>query len=217
MNAVIFDMDGVLFDTERLAIECWDTVGEKIGLGKLGYMVFKTMGRTTPESVKIFQNEFGDRFDNDIFQKEIKEFNDNYFEKHGVPMKEGLVELLKFLDIASYKTAVASSSSKKSVLHHLCSTDIDDYFDAVICGDMVKKSKPEPDIYLTASAILGEEPQNCYAVEDSRAGLISAHNAGCKVVYIPDLYEADEEILKLVDFKFNSLTEFMEHLKKECD
>lgn len=215
MKAVIFDMDGVLFDTERLAIKCWDEVGEKLGLGKLGYMVFKTMGRTTPESVKIFQAEFGDRFNNDKFQRLIKEFNDSYFEKYGVPMKDGLVDLLKFLDIAGYKTAVASSSSKRSVLHHLCSTDIDDYFDAVICGDMVKKSKPEPDIYLTASAILGEDSSECYAVEDSRAGLISAKMAGCKVVYIPDLYEADEEILKIVDYKFNSLTEFLEHLKKE--
>lgn len=215
MNGVIFDMDGVLFDTERLAIKCWDTVGKQIGLGKLGYMVFKTMGRTTPESVKIFKNEFGDKFDNEIFQRLIKEFNDNYFEEHGVPIKKGLVELLKFLDIAGYKTAVASSSSKKSVLHHICSTNVDDYFDAIICGDMVTKSKPEPDIYLTAARALGENPSDCYAVEDSRAGLISAKLANCKVVYIPDLYEADEEILKLVDYKFDSLLEFLEFLKNQ--
>lgn len=214
MNAVIFDMDGVLFDTEKLAIKCWDYVGEQLGLGKLGYMVFKTMGRTTPESVKIFQSEFGDKFNNDEFERLVKDFNNNYFEKHGVPMKEGVVELLKFLDIAGYKTAVASSSSKKSVLHHICTTNIDDYFDAIICGDMVKKSKPEPDIYITAASILEEDTINCYAVEDSKAGLISAKLSGCKVVYIPDLYEADEEILKLVDYKFNTLTEFLEFLKK---
>lgn len=213
MNSVIFDMDGVLFDTERLAIECWDNIGEKIGLGKLGYMVFETMGRTTPESVKIFQAKFGDKFNNDEFQKLIKEFNNSYFEKYGVPMKQGVEELLMYLDNSGYKTAVASSSSKKSVMHHICSTNLDKYFDAIICGDMVTNSKPNPEIYLKASAILDEEPKNCYAVEDSRAGIISAHNAGCKVVYIPDLYEADEEILKIVDLKFDSLIDFMEYLK----
>lgn len=215
MNAFLFDMDGVLFDTEQLAIKAWDWVGEKIGIGKAGYMVFKTMGRTTEESVKIFKKEYGDRFNNDDFQKAYKEYLDDYYSKNGVPIKKGLIELLRYLDICGYKTAVASSSSKKSVLHHLIDTKTDDYFDAIVCGDMVTKSKPDGEIYIKAATILGEMPGDCYAIEDSRAGLWSAHNAGCKVVYIPDLYEADDETTEIVDLKFNSLLEFLEYIKKE--
>lgn len=215
MNAFVFDMDGVLFDTEQLAIKAWDWVGEKIGIGKAGFMVFKTMGRTTEESVKIFKKEYGDKFNNNDFQKTYKEYLDDYYSKNGVPIKKGLIELLSYLDISGYKTAVASSSSKNSVLHHLCDTNTDEFFDAIVCGDMVTKSKPEPEIYLKACNLLGEVPEECYAIEDSRAGLWSAHNAGCKVVYIPDLYEADDETMKIVDLKFDSLLDFLEYIKKD--
>jgi HAD superfamily hydrolase (TIGR01509 family) len=213
MNAVVFDMDGVLFDTERLAIKCWDWVGEQVGLGKVGYMVHKTMGRTTSESVKIFEKEFGSKFNNDNFQKHIKIFNENYFNEHGVPKKEGLISILKYLKENGYKTAVASSSSRKSVMHHLNDANITSYFDTIICGDMVTKSKPEPDIYITACNALGEKSENCYAVEDSRAGIWSAYNAGCKTIMIPDLYIADDETNNVIFKKFENLTKFQEYLK----
>lgn len=217
MNAVIFDMDGVLFDTERLAIKCWDEIGVKCGLGKVGYMVMKTLGRTREESVKIFENEFGSRFDNDIFQREYKTWLDEYYAENPVPVKNGVYEILKYLKENGYKTAVASSSSKASVLHHLENAGITDYFDKIICGDMVGKSKPEPDIYLEACKGIGEAPVNCYAVEDSKSGLISAHRAGCKVVYILDLYVADSEVLKAVNYKFENLSDFKEHIEKGTD
>lgn len=213
MKAVVFDMDGILFDTESLGIKCWDWAGEQIGIGKAGFMVFETMGRTTPESVKIFKNRYGDKFNNDKFQEKIKEFCDDYFGKYGVPQKDGLYDILAYLKQTGYRIAVASSSSQKSVLHHLNDAKITECFDEIICGDMITKSKPEPDIYLTAAKKLGLNPNECYAVEDSKAGLLSAKASGCKVVFIKDLYEPDEEINSIIDLSFNNLTEFMQYLK----
>ena len=211
MKAVIFDMDGVLFDTEKLAVKCWDEIGVKCSLGKVGYMVMKTLGRTREESVKIFEKEFGDKFNNDIFQKEYAAWLSAYYEKNAVPVKEGVYEILSFLKENGYKLAVASSSSESSVMHHLNNADITHFFDKIICGDKVKKSKPEPDIYLTACRALGEKPLDCFAVEDSKSGLLSAQRAGCRVVYIPDLYIAESE--NEYDIKFNTLTEFKGYIQ----
>ena len=212
MNAVIFDMDGVLFDTERLAVKCWDEIGVKCGLGKVGFMVMETLGRTREESVKIFEKRFGSRFNNDIFQAEYKAWLDSYYAENPVPVKEGVKETLRFLKEEGFKTAVASSSSESSVMHHLENAEITEYFDKIICGDKVEKSKPEPDIYLEACRQLGESPKDCVAVEDSKSGLLSAKRAGCAVVYIPDLYIAESE--NEYDLKFSTLTEFLNRIKK---
>ena len=215
MKAVVFDMDGVLFDTEKLAVKCWDDIGEEIGLGKVGYMVMKTLGRTREESVKIFQKEFGSRFNNDIFQAHYKAYLDKYYESNPVPVKEGVNEILSFLKKHNIKTAVASSSSESSVIHHLKSAGIKEYFNEIICGDMIEKSKPEPDIYLSAANALEVPGEDCYAVEDSESGLISAYRANMKVIYVPDLYIADSKIRKIIYREFGNLNEFRDYLETE--
>ena len=212
MKAVIFDMDGVLFDTEKLAVKCWDEIGVKAGLGKVGFMVYKTLGRTREESVKIFEKEFGDKFNNDIFQAYYKEYLDNYYKNNPVPVKDGVVETLEYLKESGYKIAVASSSSERSVMHHLNDAGITEFFDEIICGDTVKKSKPEPDIYLKAAEKLCVEPEECFAVEDSKSGLESARRANMTVIYIPDLYIADEKAKKTIDYSFENMLEFKQYL-----
>lgn len=150
MNAVIFDMDGVMFDTEAVCMLAWDYAGELMGVGKAGYMVLKTLGMKAEAAIKVIKEEFGNDFDAEKFKKTGSEFSYVYFEKHGVPEKPGLYPLLDYLKEKEYKLAVASSTRSKSVHHHLKEKGIEKYFDAVICGDMVEKSKPEPDIYLKA-------------------------------------------------------------------
>ena len=217
IKAVIFDMDGVLFDTEKLAVKCWDEIGVKAGLGKSGYMVYKTLGRTKEESVKIFEKEFGTRFNNEVFQKYYREYLNEYYKNNPVPKKEGLDEILSYLKDNNYKIAVASSSGRNSVLHHLDDAKITDYFDVIICGDMVKRSKPEPDIYLTAAKKLNVPASECIAVEDSESGLNSAHCAGMTVVYIPDLYIADNKTKEIIDLSFENLIEFKKYLNSKGD
>ncbi len=202
---VIFDMDGLMFDTERVFIEAWDYAGEKIGIGKAGYMVYKTLGMNITESMKIWREEFGDRCNQEELRKYTKEFLNHFYEVNNVPVKPGLYQLLEYLKKINSKMAVASSSPRWEVESHLKDAGIREYFSGIVCGDMIEKSKPAPDIYLRACELLKAEPGECYALEDSKSGLLSAYRAGCKPIMVPDLWQPDEEILKIIVGKYDDL------------
>lgn len=209
MKAVVFDMDGVLFDTEMVCQLAWDAIGEEMGIGKAGYMVLNTLGVKAEKAIEMLKEEFGKDFDAESFKSRSRNYSYEYFDKYGVPAKDGLFEILPYLKENGYKIALASSTSSNSVHHHLKEKDIEKYFDAIICGDMIEKSKPEPDIYLKACEALGEKAEDCFAVEDSRNGILSASRAGCKVIMVPDLWQGDEETDTLLFAKCASLTEAM--------
>ncbi len=205
MKACIFDMDGLMFDTERVFVAAWDYAGEKMGLGKTGYMVMKTMGSNTEGCNHIWREEFGADFDVTALWDHTREFLEDYYSRYTVSAKKGLYDLLAYLKREGYKLAVASSTKKEKVEHHLRSADVRQYFDAVIGGDMVEKSKPEPDIYLRAAAALGVPPEECYALEDSRNGLLSAHAAGCRAIHVPDLWQPDDTVKAFILGPFEDL------------
>ena len=214
MKAVVFDMDGLMFDTERVFAMAWDYVGEEMGLGKAGYMGLKTLGLNVEKSQQVWKEEFGDKYDPITMRKLTKEFLTKYYSENKVPVKKGLYILLEYLKGAGYKLAVASSSPKWEVEDHMKDAGVFDYFDAIVCGDMVSKSKPEPDIYLRACEALQVSPKNTYALEDSRNGLLSAYRAGCKVIMVPDLWQPDEEIEKILFERMNDLEEVKEFLSE---
>ena len=214
MKACIFDMDGLMFDTERVFVAAWDYAGEKLGLGKTGYMVMKTMGSNTEGCNRIWRAEFGADFDVAAMWDYTREFLEDYYSRNAVSPKKGLYELLTYLKSQGFKLAVASSSKREKVEQHLQSTDVRRYFDAVIGGDMVEKSKPEPDIYLRAAAALGVDPAECYALEDSRNGLLSAHAAGCKAIHVPDLWQPDDTVKTFILGPFESLLEVRDWLMR---
>lgn len=205
MRAVIFDMDGLMFDTERVFIEAWDYAGEKIGIGKAGYMTLKTLGMSVVMSRELWVKEFGEQYNEQELRRHTKEFLTKYYAENKVPVKKGLSILLKYLKDSSYKLAVASSSPRWEVESHLNDAEVFDYFSAIVCGDMVSKSKPEPEIYQKACELLGEKPQDCFALEDSRNGILSAYRAGCRTIMIPDLWQPDEEILSVIAGKYDDL------------
>ena len=212
MKAFIFDMDGLMFDTERVFVKAWDYAGEKLGLGKTGYMVMKTMGSNTEGCNRIWREEFGEALDLTALWNYTREFLDDYHAKYAVSAKKGLYDLLTYLKCKGYKLAVASSTKREKVEKHLCNTNVRHYFDAVIAGDMVEKSKPEPDIYLKAAAALGVKPEECYALEDSRNGLLSAHAAGCKAIMVPDLWQPDDVVRQFILGPFDSLLQVRDWL-----
>lgn len=213
MNAVIFDMDGLMFDTEKIFIQAWDFVGEKLGVGKAGFMALKTLGVNLKTAEKMWLDEFDNKIDINKLRDYTIEFFESYSLNNNLPVKKGLYNLLNYLQKMNYKLAVASSSPQKLVLDNLNSTNTKKYFSAIICGDMVEKSKPEPDIYLEACNALGENPSNCYALEDSKNGLFAAYNAGCKAIMIPDLWQPDIETLQIITAKLNDLDEVINFLK----
>ena len=205
MKAFIFDMDGLMFDTERVYVEAWDHVGERMGYGKAGYMCLKTLGMNNAACEQAWRDEFGDDVDLEALWRYSREFMQDYYSKYTVSVKKGLHDLLTYLKRKGYKLAVASSTRRDEVERLLTSAYVRQYFDVVIGGDMVVQSKPEPDIYLKAAAALGVKPEECYALEDSRNGLLSAHNAGCSVMMVPDLWQPDEDVLSFVIGPFGSL------------
>lgn len=205
MKTVIFDMDGLMFDTESVFIKAWDYAGEKTGIGKAGYMVMKTLGMSIEMSRDIWVSEFGVKYNERELRKHTKDFLTEYYKMNKIPVKKGLYVLLEYLRDNGYKLAVASSSPGWEVESHLRDARVSGYFDVVVCGDMVIKSKPEPEIYLKACELLEEEPGKCFALEDSKNGLLSAYRAGCKPIMVPDLWQPDREIEKIIYGKFVDL------------
>ena len=205
MKAFIFDMDGLMFDTERLMIRAWDYAGEQLGLGITGYMVLKTLGSNTESCNRIWREEFGPDVDLAAMWRHTRAFLDDYYAHHEAPVKPGLRELLTYLKARGYALAVASSTLREKVEVRLTTAGVRHFFDAVIGGDMVERSKPEPDIYLRAAAALGVNPADCTALEDSRNGLLSAHAAGMRAIMVPDLWQPDETVLPFIIGPFESL------------
>lgn len=213
MKAVIFDMDGLMIDTERLCVEAYDHAGDKAGIGKAGYMVYKTLGMNITATKQVYKQEFGS--ENIFMQLEpiAKQYFYDYYDKYGIPVKTGLINILECVKSKGYKMAVASSSSELVVRKNLTMAGVIEYFDKIVAGDMIHRSKPEPDIYLKACEVLGEAPSDCYAFEDSRNGLWSAYKAGCKTVMIPDLWQPDDETSEILYAKYKDLNEACELFK----
>ncbi len=205
MKAFIFDMDGLMFDTERVFIGAWDYAGEKMGLGKAGHMVMRTLGMNTPACNQAWREEFGEDVDIDALWGYSREYLEAYYSKYAVSAKPGLYDLLTYLKRQGCRLAVASSTKRAKVEKNLVDADVRHYFDVVIAGDMVERSKPEPDIYLRAAAELGVEPADCIALEDSRNGLLSAHAAGMRVIMVPDLWQPDDMVKEFILGPFESL------------
>ncbi|MBE5796030.1 MAG: HAD family hydrolase [Clostridiales bacterium] len=212
MKAFIFDMDGLMFDTERVFVSAWDYAGEKMGVGKAGYMCLKTLGMNTAACEQAWRDEFAEQVDTAALWAYSREYMDAYYSKYTVSAKKGLHDLLTYLRRKGYKLAVASSTKRATVEKHLLSAGVRGYFDAVITGDMVEKSKPEPDIYLRAAMELGVKPEECYALEDSRNGLLSAHAAGMKVIMVPDLWQPDDVVKQFILGPFESLLDVRDWL-----
>lgn len=186
-EAVIFDMDGLMFDSERMIMRAWEQVGGEMGYERFGENIFCTLGMNRAGRRAYFLGKYGEDFPFDEFQERYRAHTLREMEENGIPVKPGLYELLAYLKERGMRMAVATSSSRQYALEKLREADVDGYFDAVICGDMVTHSKPDPEIYLLACRRLFVSPQNALVLEDSENGIRSALAAGIGVVWIPDL------------------------------
>lgn len=196
MKAIVFDMDGVLFDTEFVCLEGWVAVAEKNNLPGMREVFPKCIGLNNTDSEAVVKAAYGADFDYGAFRKQASEEFWGYIEKNGLPEKPYVHEILEWLKASDYKVGLASSTKRTSVLECLQRAGILDYFEVIISGDMVEHSKPEPDIYLLACEKLGVEPGEAYAIEDSFNGIRSAYAAGMKPIMVPDMLDPDAEMLE---------------------
>ncbi len=207
ISAVVFDMDGVIFDTERLCLDAWKILAERENMNGIEEVCIRCIGTTTPETIKILKSEYGEDLEIERLHKELNEIIGKMVAENGMPVKDGVSEILSMLKSRGVPTALASSTRYEKVCSQLKAAGFLEYFGVVIGGDMIEKSKPEPDIYLAACERLGTAPENTAAVEDSYNGIRSAHAAGMTTVMVPDIVQPNGEILKKVDFLCKNLLE----------
>lgn len=194
IKAVVFDMDGVLFDTERLSMESWRAAAVQMGLGDLEKGIYGCIGLNRTDCKIYLEETYGKDFPYEAFRKETSKLFARRVEKEGLPIMKGARELLQWLAGRRVKIALASSTSTPAVKSHLERAGFTDYFQEIVGGDMVEHSKPLPDIYLKACSLLDVEPGEAAAIEDSPNGIRSAHAAGMLPVMVPDMVEPTEEI-----------------------
>lgn len=211
----MFDMDGVLFDTERLCRDSWLAVAEENGLPDMDVIFPQCIGLNANDSRRIVMNAYGEDFDYEGFRSRASVWFWDYIEKKGLPVKPGAKELLSWLREEGWAVGLASSTRRSSVENHLEDAGIKDYFATIVTGDMVEHSKPQPDIYLMACRELGVEPGQTYAIEDSPNGIRSAYRAGMSPLMVPDMIAPDEEMKRLSTGIFSNLHEVLHFLRTE--
>lgn len=212
IKGALFDMDGLLFDTEALALQGWLSAAKKYNYPITVETVNYIRGTNVAYSRDYFQKQFGDAVDYELARKERTDYVNRSIEENGVPLKEGVMELLTYLKEEKIKCAVATSTHENLAQKYLMKAGIYDYFDAWVYGDGIKKGKPDPEIFITAAKSLGLPCEECVVFEDSPHGIKAAHSAGCKVIAVPDLTEIEGETLLLVDACVTTLRDAKEKM-----
>ena len=215
IRGVLFDMDGLVLDTEVLYTRFWReaahamgyhmTVEQSQGLRSLG----QKLGQPYLERCLGPGVEYG------VIRKKRIELMDAYIQEHGVAPKPGIYELLDYLEANGIAAAIASSSRRNAIEAYLRSNNLLHRFQKICSGHEVPNGKPAPDIYLHGAAQLGLKPEECLALEDSPTGILSASRAGCLPVMIPDLDQPGEETVSLLYAKADSLADIPALLKTE--
>ena len=211
-RGVLFDMDGVIFDSETVSVQCWRKAADALGLEGIDSVYTRCVGTSIPSSKAILRDAYGERVDPAAFLALTSRFYDAWCKENGLPVKPGAPEILRALREERVPLAIASSTSRDYVTRELREAGLLPYFDAVICGDMVTKSKPDPEIFLKAAAALGVQPCNAVVIEDSYNGIRAAAAGGMHPIMVPDILPPTDEMRRLAEIILPSLFEVKDFL-----
>ena len=211
-DAVLFDMDGVIFDSERATMECWLEIAAKHGIEGIEKPYMACIGTNAAKTKQIMLDAYGADFPYDEYAKEASEMYHGRYDGGRLPMKPGVLPLLDYLSYNGRKIAIASSTRRQTVENQLRDANIISYFNAIVTGDMVAKSKPEPDIFLLACERTGTVPERAYVIEDSFNGIRAAHRGNLRPIMVPDLLPADDEMMRLSETVEESLIDVIDYL-----
>ncbi len=214
-KAVIFDMDGVIFDSEKLVVECWVETADKYGIPDIEMLCKRCLGLNRVATKEVYLQHFGQDFPYDRYKQEMSDLYHKRAREGALVMKPGVVELLTFLREEGVKTALASSTREEVVRWELSYAGIIDFFNEIVCGDMVSRSKPDPEIFLKACELLGVKSNEAFAIEDSYNGIRAAHAGGLRPIMVPDLAEPTAEMEELSEIILPSLLETMEYIQEQ--
>jgi HAD superfamily hydrolase (TIGR01509 family) len=196
VHAVVFDMDGLLVDTETISHEVMTAAARAMGHDLPAVVFRRIVGLNFAATGAILAEHYGADFDVDAFRADSTRRYQEALEL-GVALKSGVIELLDYLDAARIPRAVATSSPHHDVDRNLGQHGLRHRFDTVAARGDYARGKPHPDPFLTAATALGVEPAHCLALEDSHNGVRAAHAAGMMTIMVPDLLEPDGEMHEL--------------------
>lgn len=205
IKAVIFDMDGLMIDSERVTYEGYVTECKKLGLEMEEEFYIQTLGLPLPAVFTMYYDKYGSSFPMDQVLEKVHQYMDDRFQNEGVPVKEGLRELLEYIKAHGYKTVLATSSNRDRVDRILGQIKLEQYFDSSICGDEIERGKPNPDVFLKACEKAGVNTDEAVVLEDSEAGIQAAYSAGIPVICVPDMKYPEKEYQEKAGWIVDSL------------
>ena len=213
IKAIIFDMDGLMIDSERVTLECYQERLKDMNL-TMDEEFYKTLlGKPIKGIYQRFYDVYGNDFPIENVIQDVHQLMAERFETEGVPVKKGLVELLHYLKDNNYKTIVATSSNRDRVDKILAQAKITEFFDDSICGDEVTKGKPNPEVFLKSCQKLGVNVDEAIVLEDSEAGIQASYDANIKVICIPDMKYPEKQYEEKTFKILKDLTEVTAYLK----
>lgn len=213
IKAIIFDMDGLMIDSERVTFECYQERLKDMNL-TMDEEFYKTLlGKPIKGIYQRFYDVYGNDFPIQNVIQDVHQLMAERFKTEGVPVKKGLVELLHYLKDNNYKTIVATSSNRDRVDKILAQAKITEFFDDSICGDEVTKGKPNPEVFLKSCQKLGVNVDEAIVLEDSEAGIQASYDANIKVICIPDMKYPEKQYEEKTFKILKDLTEVTAYLK----
>lgn len=217
MKAVVFDMDGVIIDSERLYRKHWKITGKEYGIDdeKMNELCNLIAGATKEHNERLMKSHFGEDFDYSAFREKTMTRMDEDIRQNGVDLKPGIMGLLQYLKENGYKIGLATSTQQERAEPILKDAGILQMFDGVVYGGIVPNGKPAPDIYLKACEELGIIPSEAIGIEDSINGVKSSASAGLYTIMVIDLIQPTEEIKSLAAKIFSSLFDVISFLQGE--
>jgi HAD superfamily hydrolase (TIGR01509 family) len=216
IEGAIFDMDGTMFDTERLRFKMLKQASNEIfGQELSDQILYDSLGVSAVTAEKFAKQRYGEDYPYKKIRARADELERAHVRQHGVPVKRGIYNLLERLKKNGVLIALATSSRREIAEEYLINAKVLRFFDITVCGEEVEKGKPDPEIFLKAASELNCEPGNCFIFEDSQNGLLSAIAAGGIPIFIKDIKEPDPEVKALAFKSYQKMTDFLDELVRQ--
>ncbi|EOQ72543.1 bifunctional mannitol-1-phosphate dehydrogenase/phosphatase [Acinetobacter lactucae] len=213
VHGAIFDMDGTMFDTERLRFQTLQQASQElIGQEFSHEYLMQCLGLSATTAEQLAQRLYGVNVPYKEIRKKADEMELEHIRKHGVPIKKGLVQVLERLRKSGLRMAVATSSRRAIAEEYLINANVYKFFDVITCGDEVEQGKPHPEIFLKAASQLHLEANQCLMFEDSENGLTSAHTSKGLTILLKDIKEPNDEMLEKAHFYYDQMYDFLTDL-----
>ncbi|MGN1183491.1 MAG: HAD family hydrolase [Faecalibacillus sp.] len=214
VKAVIFDMDGLMIDTEPVGNMICIQAHQKFGYMITQDMLFDLIGRNAQSAKEYYISVFGENYPTELIREEANRLREDYYSTHCIEVKPGLYELLAYLKSQGILMAVASSTKSDRVLENLKEIHVENDFDCIIGGDKIIHGKPAPDIFLKALELLGVKKEEAVVLEDSKNGILASYAAGIPVICIPDLVKHSQDIIDKTYLVLDDLNQVIKEIER---